>query len=228
MYDAEEASRAMIIPQHTKLVMIGDSITDCNRALPIGEGKGDALGNGYASIVNALIAATDPTSDIRIVNMGVSGDTVRDLKARWRTDVLDLAPQWLSVMIGINDIARHFNRRQLPELHVSVEEYERTLDELIASAVRTGVQGIILLAPFFVENDPEDRIRRMTAQYGEAMKRIAERYGAVFVDTQAAFDRFLEHHYSMEIALDRIHPTQVGHMIIARAWLQAVGYRWES
>jgi lysophospholipase L1-like esterase len=216
----------MRIPQHTKLVMIGDSITDCNRARPVGEGVGDALGNGYVSMINALIASTDPTSDIRVVNMGVSGNTVRDLKARWQTDALDLSPQWLSVMIGINDIARHYNRRQIREFHVSVEEYERTLDELIASAVEGGVQGLVLMAPFFIENNSDDTIRRMTAEYGAAMRRVADRYGAIFVDVQAAFDRYLEHHYSMEIALDRIHPTPIGHMIIARAWLDAVGYRW--
>lgn len=217
----------MIIPSHAKLVMIGDSITDCGRERPVGEGKGDALGNGYVSHINALLEATDPTREIRIVNMGISGNTVRELKARWQTDVLDLAPDWLSVMVGINDIARHFNRRHLRDWHVSLEEYEQTLDELVASARQHGVEGVILMTPFFIEGNRSDRIREMTGHYGEAMKRVALRHGAVFVDIQQAFDRYLAHHYSMELAPDRVHPTQTGHMIIARAWLQAVGYSWD-
>ena len=76
-----------------KLVMIGDSITDVGRARPIGEGRADdALGRGYVMMVDALLGAVYPERLIRVINMGVSGNTTRDLKARWQTDVLDLKP----------------------------------------------------------------------------------------------------------------------------------------
>ncbi|OUS77277.1 GDSL family lipase [Paenibacillus sp. MY03] len=218
----------MIIPQRSKLVMIGDSITDCDRVRPIGEGKGDTLGHGYVSHINALIEATYPLHEIRIVNMGISGNTVRELKQRWQSDVLDLSPNWLSVMIGINDVMRHFNRRHLREMHISVQEYENTLDELISSAKRSTVEGVILMTPFFIEQNSSDRLREMTDIYGKVVKRIALRHDAILVDVQQAFDRYLEHHYSLEIASDRVHPTQTGNMIIARAWLQALGYSWEA
>lgn len=218
----------MIIPKRSKLVMIGDSITDCDRARPVGEGKGNTLGNGYVSHINALLEATYPLHEIRIVNMGVSGNTVRELKQRWQADVLDLSPDWLSVMIGINDITRHYNRRHMREWHISVEEYETTLDELITSAKQHTVKGVILMTPFFIEGNTSDRIREMADIYGNAVKKIALRHKAVLVDVQQAFDRYLEHHYSLEIAGDRIHPTQTGNMIIARAWLQALGYSWEG
>jgi len=218
----------MMIAPRSKLLMIGDSITDCDRSRPYGEGKGDALGTGYVSHINALLEATDPTLEIRVVNMGIGGDTVRDLKRRWQTDVLDLTPDWLSVMIGINDITRHFNRRHLRDWHVSLEEYEQTLDELVSTAKQHGVKGVVLMTPFFIENNADDLVRRMTGTYGQAMQRVALRHEAVFVDVQQAFDRYLEHHYSLELAADRVHPTQTGHMIIARAWLKAVEYAWES
>ncbi len=217
----------MIIPPHSKLVMIGDSITDCGRERPIGEGKGDALGNGYVSHINALLEAADPTQEIRIVNMGISGNTVRELKQRWQTDVLDLNPNWLSIMVGVNDVIRHFNRRHLRDWHISLKEYEQTLDELVSTSKQHGIEGVILMSPFFIEANVQDRVRQMTCTYGEAMQRVASRHGAVFVDVQQAFDRYLAHHYSMELALDRVHPVQTGHMIIARAWLQAVGFAWE-
>ena len=62
--------------------MIGDSITDCGRARPIGEADGDGLGTGYVSLINACLTATFPQAHIRLINMGMGGDTVRDLADR--------------------------------------------------------------------------------------------------------------------------------------------------
>jgi lysophospholipase L1-like esterase len=75
-----------------KLLMIGDSITDCGRAQPIGEGPSEELGRGYVNFVSALLGATYPDRRIRIINAGTSGNTVRNLDARWQRDVLDLKP----------------------------------------------------------------------------------------------------------------------------------------
>jgi lysophospholipase L1-like esterase len=99
----------MKIEPGSKLVMIGDSITDAERARPVGEGLFSAQGRGYVSMVDALLGAVYPRHAIRVVNMGVSGNTVRDLKARWQTDVLDLKPDWLSILIGDNDVWRQFD-----------------------------------------------------------------------------------------------------------------------
>ena len=99
----------MLMEPKSKLVMIGDSITDCERARPYGEGLFGAIGKGYVSLVDALLTAAYPELGIRVVNMGTSGNTVRDLSARWQSDVLDLKPDWLSVMIGINDVWRQYD-----------------------------------------------------------------------------------------------------------------------
>jgi len=105
----------MKIENGSKLLFIGDSITDCGRARPVGEGlHWNNLGNGYVSIVQAQILTKHPESRIIVINMGVGGDTVRHLKARWQTDVLDLKPDWLSIMIGINDVWRQFDNPLIP------------------------------------------------------------------------------------------------------------------
>jgi lysophospholipase L1-like esterase len=215
-----------MIPKGTKLIMIGDSITDCERIRPFGEGKGDALGNGYVSHINALLESTYPELEVRTINMGISADTTRELRIRWQTDVIDLQPDWVSIMIGINDILRHYNRRLIKECHVSLEEYEQTLEALVMETKASGVQEVILMTPFFIESNSDDLLRGMALQYGAVVKRISERQGTRFIDVQAAFERHLKHHYSLELAADRVHPTQTGHMIIAREWLKAVGYHW--
>jgi lysophospholipase L1-like esterase len=209
-----------------KLVFIGDSITDCGRARPAGEGR-DALGNGYVSLVAALLTAVCPERRIRVVNMGISGNTVRHLKARWETDVLELRPDWLSIMIGINDVWRQFDQPLLPHTHVYIEEYEATLRALVAET-RPTLKGLVLMTPFYIEPGRDDAMRATMDRYGAVVRRAAAEHDAVFVDTQAAFDAVLRHLYPAVLAGDRVHPGAAGHMVLARAFLNAVGFRWEG
>jgi lysophospholipase L1-like esterase len=215
----------MKLTQHDKLLMIGDSITDCGRKQPIGEGLNDALGRGYVAQVNALLGAVYPHLSIRVVNMGTSGNTVRDLKARWQTDVLDQNPDWLSIMIGINDVWRQYDLPQMVETHVYIEEYEATLKELVA-ATRPRLKGLVLMAPFYIEPNRQDPMRATMDRYGQVVRKVAAEHDALFVDTQAAFDKVLAHYYPATLAWDRIHPSQTGHMVIARAFLEAIGFTW--
>jgi lysophospholipase L1-like esterase len=217
----------MIIEPGSKLVFIGDSVTDCGRSQPVGEGLGDALGRGYVSLVDALLCASHPESGIRIVNVGTSGNTVRDLKARWQRDVLDLHPDWLSVMIGINDVWRQFDMPRKPEAGVGLGTYEATLRELV-SDIRPRLKGLVLMTPFYIEPNKTDAMRARMDEYGDVVRRLAVEQDAVFVDTQAAFDRVLEHGHSSSIAWDRVHPNHIGHMVLARAFLNAVGFSWEG
>ncbi|WP_159887502.1 SGNH/GDSL hydrolase family protein [Paenibacillus puerhi] len=217
----------MLFAKHDKLVMIGDSITDCGRKRPYGEGRNDAYGSGYVSAVNALLQSTYPELMVRIVNMGISGNTVRDLQARWDTDVLDLKPDWVSIMIGINDVWRQFDQPQITESHVYMEEYRETLDALVA-VTKPQVKGIILLTPFYIEPNPEDAMRGKMDEYGQVVKETAARHDAVLVDVQAALAPLLAHRYPASLAWDRVHPDLTGHMAIARAFLDGVGFAWSG
>ncbi len=75
----------MLIAPHSRFVLIGDSITDAGRARPDGEGLFDPYGSGYVNMLKSTILAAHPERHIRLTNMGESGNTVRDLKARWGT-----------------------------------------------------------------------------------------------------------------------------------------------
>jgi len=213
------------IAKGSKLVMIGDSVTDCGRAQPVGEGRNEEFGRGYVANVDALLAAAYPELAIRVVNMGTSGHTVRDLKARWQKDVLDLEPDWLSVMIGVNDVWRQFDLPRQPEHHVPLDEYEATLDELVAAA-RPRLKGCVLMTPYYIEDHRKDAMRARMDQYGAAVKKVAKKRDAILVDTQAAFNDVLAHMHSNAIAWDRVHPNHLGHMILTRAFLKAVGFAW--
>lgn len=216
----------MKLGKGTKLVMIGDSITDAGRSRPVGEGLFDPLGRGYSCMVNALLGTVYPDLDIRVVNMGCSGNTVRDLKARWQSDVFDLQPDWVSIMIGINDVWRQYDSPLQTEWHVLPVEYEATLRELVDSTLPR-VKGVILVTPYYIEPSPADPMRATMDQYGAIVRRIAREKGTLLVDTQAALDKALGNYYPGALAWDRIHPNQVGHMILAKAFLDAIGFAWD-
>lgn len=211
----------MRIESGSKLIMIGDSVTDCGRARPFGEGHFDSIGNGYVGLVQSSLIASYPESRIRVINMGVSGNTVRDLKERWKSDVLDLNPDWLSIMIGINDVWRQFDSPLQKELHVYIDEYKETLDELV-DKTKSNLRGLVLMTPYYIEPNKNDDMRAEMDKYGDIVREIAEKHGALFVDTQAAFDKILKHYHPNMFGWDRVHPNNIGHMVLAKSFLKAV------
>ncbi len=214
----------MKIAKNSKVVMIGDSITDMGRT-PAGEGLFDPMGKGYVTLVNALIGAVYPERGIRIVNRGCSGHNTRDLVNRWKTDVLDLKPDWVSVMIGINDVWRQYDVPTMTESHVLIDEYEANLVKMIEQT-QPVTKGMILMTPYYIESNRKDAMRATMDRYGAVVKKLARKYGTIFVDTQAAFDAALKHWYAATLAWDRVHPNQAGHMILARAFCKAVELEW--
>ena len=215
----------MRIPPNTRLVFVGDSITDCGRARPAAEAEPEALGNGYVSLVDAMLTSSNPGQRLRIVNVGVSGDTVRDLAARWERDVFAWSPEWLSVMIGINDVWGHFASPPDLGLSISLDEYSSTLGELVR-AIRPRLQGLVLVTPYYIEADRADPMRVRMDRFSEVVRGLAEEQNAILVDTQAAFDRVLAGMDATALAEDRVHPNLIGHMVLARAFLEAIGYVW--
>lgn len=220
-----QAPRGLRIAQGSRWVAIGDSITDTGRARPVGESPG-GLGTGYVLTLDALLGAWYPARRIRLFNVGTSGHTVRDLAARWQTDVIDLQPDWLSVMIGANDVWRQFDRVTQPEKSVLPPEYEQTYDALLTKTVPLLKGGLILITPFFLETRTNDPMRARMDEYGAIVKKLAARHKAVLVDSQAAFDTVLKDLPSAMINWDRVHLNHIGAAVLARAVLSAVGFEW--
>ena len=219
------ASSGLRVAQGSRWVAIGDSITDAGRARPVGEGPA-GLGTGYVQTMDALLQAWYPARRIRMINVGTSGHTVRDLAARWQTDVTDLQPAWLSVMIGANDVWRQFDRVTQPEKSVQLDEYERTYDALLARTAPTLEGGLVLITPFFLELRTNDPMRARMDEYGAVVKKLAAKHRATLVDSQAAFDAVLKDLPSAMINWDRVHLNHIGAAVLARAVLGAVGFEW--
>ena len=200
------------------ILFTGDSITDCGRAYPVGIGEG--LGNGYVCLVDSLLAVNYPETRITVKNTGISGNRVTDLDGRWQSDVLDIAPDWLSIMIGINDVWRQFD---VPDMaQVQIDLYEKIYRKLL-NQTRGSLKGLVLMTPYIIEPDLSDPMRAQMDLYSAVVKQLAVEFDAVFVDTQAAFDRYLLRRSSKSLCDDRVHPNLTGHMIIAKEFMDIIG-----
>lgn len=214
----------MKIKDGQNFIITGDSITDCGRARPVGA-RWCGLGSGYAAMVDNLFAPCCPETHVRVLNTGIGGNRVTDLEARWQTDVLDLQPDWLSILIGINDVWRCFDDvcgrdQNTPDIFEAC--YRRLLEQ-----TRPRLDGLVLMTPYFLEPNRSDPMRAKMDEYGAIVRKLAEEFDAVFVDLQAAFDRYLSVNPTQILCADRVHPNGLGHMIIATSLMNALGADWD-
>ena len=201
----------------------GDSITDAIRPRD-GDGY---LGSGYAFLVAADLGKRYG-SELRVLNRGISGNRIVDLYARIKADLINLKPDVLSILIGINDVWHEIGHGN----GVSVEKYERVYDWLLTEVKEALPEvRILILEPFVLqghateatEEKPErwEFFRTQTPLYAAAAKRLAEKHGTTFVPLQHLFDeacKLAEPAYWLH---DGVHPTAMGHELIAREWMKA-------
>jgi lysophospholipase L1-like esterase len=207
----------MLLEPGQKILFIGDSITDADR-----RGAAAPYGDGYVSVARNLLLARYPDYKLTLVNRGISGDTTRNLAARWERDVIAERPDWLSVMIGINDVWRSFGGNAAEA--VPLAEYTATLRALLVRTRAALRPRLILADPYMIEPDPAQPMRRQMDAYGAVVRQLAGEFGAIHVPIQAAFDAALAHTQPNDWADDQIHPNGPGHAIIALAFLRALKF----
>ncbi|MEM6822039.1 MAG: SGNH/GDSL hydrolase family protein [Verrucomicrobiota bacterium] len=212
----------MIINTREHVLFIGDSIADCGRNKPFAQGvHGEMLGGGYVHLLGGWVQDLYPERCIRITNMGIGGNTIRHLKERWESDVVEQKPDWLSVMIGINDVWRQFDHPYWTDELVSPDVFTTTYREVL-SQVRSNLKRLIIASPFFLEPNRNDPMRKRMDQYSVLAREMAEEFDAHFLDTQAAFDRYLEQGSPMALCADRVHPSVAGHTLITQEYLKVL------
>lgn len=209
----------MLFENMDRIVFAGDSVTDMGSQNPVGEGLFDNTGRSYVRVVENMLSVWYPERKIRVTNSGISGNTSRDLLARFDRDVVDLKPDWVSICIGINDVWRQFDCPAMPDTHVLPDEYERNLETMILK-VKDQVKGIFILSPYIMEPNREDMMRKRIDEYVAICKALAQKHGCVFVDFQKMYEDYCNIRHSSYIAWDRIHPNQVGATLMAKEFLK--------
>lgn len=197
-----------------KILFQGDSITDGNRGR--NADPNHILGHGYAFIIAARHGAAFPEAQLDFLNRGVSGNTVLELEKRWQKETLDLKPDVLSILIGVNDDGRG----------ISLEQYEQVYDKLITDAKGANPQlKLVICEPFWNPKSPLNEKQR--ARQAIAAK-LAKQHGAAFVPFQRIFDEATKRAPADYWIWDSVHPTYRGHQLMADEWERVVREFWKK
>jgi len=200
-----------------KIVLIGDSITDCGRLEDF-----PPFGNGYVSIVVNLSDAKYPERIIEWVNKGISGDTVGGLASRWTVDVVEEKPDWVSVAIGINDVARDYESRK--ELSKALGDFEGHYRQIL-NRTKSISARLILSEAFFVAEEDGARRGFRVEPYNAIICKLAEEYGARFVPLSQVLRQVkMKRPDHVWTTGDGVHPNLAGHTLIALHVLEALGW----
>lgn len=216
----------MFFEDYDRIVFAGDSVTDMESAQPIGEGLFDNVGRSYVRVIENMLAAVYPELHIRITNAGISGNTSRDLLARFDRDVCDLNPDWVSICIGINDVWRQFDSPAILDSHVLPDEYKKNLTTML-DKLQGRVKGIFILSPYYMEPNRQDMMRARMDEYVAICRELAEAYNCIFVDFQKLYEDYCKIRHSSCIAWDRIHPNQMGATLMALQFLKQCDFDFQ-
>jgi len=203
----------------------GDSITDAGREktkeLP---NNGGSFGGGYAFLAASFLLNALPENNLTIYNRGISGNKVFQLADRWDKDCLDLKPNVLSILIGVNDYWHTRNGNYDGTIEVYENDYKKLLER--TKAALPGVK-LVLCEPFYVlETKAVDEtwIEPMK-QYQAAAKRVSDAFDTLWVPFQKVFDEAIKHAPGTYWTGDGVHPSMAGAQLMAEAWLKTVGLK---
>lgn len=203
----------------------GDSITDGNRGRNMDPNH--IMGHGYAFSIASRIGADFPEKRYQFYNRGISGNKIIDLKKRWQTDTLDLKPDVLSILIGVNDSSSVVLKG---EPVISVEKYADTYKSLLDQTLAKFPDIILVLCEPFIQ--PVGRVKENWDAYHSDMirrqavvRKLAEQYKTIFVGFQEVFDKASKKAPANYWIWDGVHPTVAGHELMARKWIEQVEER---
>jgi len=207
-----------------KILFQGDSITDVDRVRNsesfVELGFPQPYGNGYPLLVSARLGFECP-KEYEFVNRGISGNRVVDLLGRMKADMINLKPDVMSILIGVNDVWHEY----LTGNGICVEMYEE-LYNLLITEVKKALPDIriMILEPFVLRGDGTeanyDEFRAEVLLRAAAAKRVAERNHLEFIPMQEKFDEAAKIAPANRWLGDGVHPTPAGHELIAREWIK--------
>jgi len=203
----------------------GDSITDCGRNNCGGAGfDAHGMGPGYPGMIAARLSCDRPDVEWNFINLGISGNRVVDLYARWKMDCINLRPDVVSILIGVNDTWHEFNRHN----GVEVPRYARIYRELLAWTRQSLPQvKFVLLDPFLCPEVGDCHpMAADVAARRKVVAELAEQFDAVHLKTQELFDAAARRAPQSHWSADGVHPTPAGQQLIADAWIAATAGLW--
>ena len=200
----------------------GDSITDAGRDREKQlANDASSFGNGYAHLLASWLLEEMAGEDLKIYNRGISGNKVYQLAERWDADCLDLKPDVLSILIGVNDYwhKRNGNYDGTPQIYET--DYRKLLTRTKEALPDV---KLVICQPFILTNTSavDEGWVEPFSVYQRIAARMAEEFDAVWVPFQEAFNRAIEVAHPTYWAHDGVHPSMAGSQLMANTWLEAI------
>ncbi|MBR3576485.1 MAG: SGNH/GDSL hydrolase family protein [Clostridia bacterium] len=200
-----------------RILFQGDSITDAGRNRELDHLRGF----GYSTMAAGELLLDYP-GEFEILNRGISGNRIVDIYARIGKDIVALQPDYMSLLIGVNDVWHELNNNNGIEEEKFEMVYCLVIDELKAKLPNL---KLMILEPFVLEGPSTaehiDYFRTETAKRAAAAKRVADKYGIKFIPLQEKFNEAAKTAPETYWLVDGVHPTAAGHELIAREWIKA-------
>lgn len=200
----------------------GDSITDVDRQRE----REDcfSLGLGYPNMFAADMGLKYP-GEFNFINRGISGDRSTSVYNRMYTDIVNLKPDYMSILIGVNDVWHGISG----ENGVSPERYEQIMTMLFEDVLAKLPEiKIAVLEPFVLKGTATeakwDDFDSQVKAIAKKAKAVAEKFGFIFVPLQDKFDELNKIAPSDCWLTDGVHPTLSGHRLITNELIKAFDF----
>lgn len=199
-----------------KILFQGDSITDAGR----NREDYHNLGFGYPKYAAAKLKSKMPATDFEFIDLGISGHKVEDLKNRWQSDCVDIAPDLMSILIGVNDTWHHAGDKSWIPNDVFEADYRQILEDA------KKIQGIkiIMMEPFLLPAEDKEFFREDLDPKIQIIRKLAREYADAYIPLDGllmARSVNIADKASMSMGGDGVHPSETTADFIGGLWAEA-------
>jgi lysophospholipase L1-like esterase len=217
-----EGAKKITLGKDNVILFQGDSITDAGRNKEDGSfNNARNLGTGYAMLTAAGLMEKYAALNLKIYNKGISGNKVFQLAERWDKDCLDLKPNVLSILIGVNDIWHKLNGQYNGTPEIYKKDYIALLERTKKALPNV---KLVICEPYAVKGVKavDDKWYPEFFEYQKAAREIATQFGDVFVPFQSIYDEAQKQAPGVYWTGDGVHASLAGAQLMASAWMKAV------
>ncbi|MFL5739407.1 MAG: GDSL-type esterase/lipase family protein [Flavisolibacter sp.] len=222
-YTGQTAKKKKVTINKDDIILFqGDSITDAGRKKDDPSfNAASELGSGYAMIAGSDLLFRYTDKNLKVYNRGISGNKVYQLAERWDKDCLDIKPNVLSILIGVNDFWHKILGKYDGTVDTYRKDYKALLDRTKQSLPNV---KLIIGEPYAVTGIKavDEKWFPEFNEYRAAAKEIAASYDAVFIPYQSVYDKAQKEAPGVYWTADGVHPTLAGARLMAQAWMEAV------
>lgn len=224
-----EETRPQALKDVSRIVCLGDSITQG------GEGPG-----GYVWLVRHYLKALYPGAngqgEIEVINSGISGHKSNDMLARYQRDVIDHKPDLVTISVGVNDVWHGFmDNHPLGDgpRAIPIDQYRANVEQMV-SAAEAAKAHVLILSTTVIHEDLDSPENQKLVPYNAALKEIARKHHALFVDYQKPFKDMITAYRKetgardLLLTVDGVHMNGLGNKVMAYTLLQGLGITPES